>query len=80
MTSALEMYLKKEAEKEVEEKTAEEKTEPKAKKGKNAKPKAVPKIKPYLIRVNTKERIMVMKQPLSESGILSQNQPDLIIG
>ena len=61
----------KEAEKEVEEKTAEEKTEPKAKKGKNAKPKAVPKIKPYLIRVNTKERIMITKQnfKIGKSGI-----------
>ena len=56
--------------KEVETKV-EEKAEPKAKKGKSAKPKVVPKINPYLIRVNTKERIMIMKQnfKIGKSGI-----------
>ena len=56
---------------EKEETITQEKAETKAKKGKNTKPKPVPKIKPYLIRVNTKERIMVMKQnfKIGKSGI-----------
>lgn len=70
-TTVLKQEGKEDKEKAAEETVTEEKTETKAKKGKISKPKAVPKINPYLIRVNTKERIMITKQnfKIGKSGI-----------